>query len=201
MDAKSVDKKIKDNGFTLEQAECYKYFYLDRGCFTKVISDQQYDQMVNNRIEKLNNKDVALDKLGIDIDQVKEIEPVNLTGFDLSETVYIKQENGRYVSPKIDLIWLFFSDTQIYIYSCKFNMFYSTIKESTEEYFYKDVTAFRTTTEVATDEHKIEIPNAQYNKFTVIVPGADLGIAVSNLGDFSDTIAGIKQKLREKKNA
>lgn len=208
MDAKTVDKIIKARGYTPEQAECYKYFWLDRGCFTKVISDEQYNQMVRNRLDKWNTEELALEKLGIDIDQVKEIAPVNLTGYDFFEVPVIKQESGDYVSPKVDLIWLFFSDTQIYIYTCKFSMFSSVVTESTEEYFYKDVTAFKTETKAATpekDEHGQSItnvpPDLQYNLFSVIVPGATLHVAFNNLESSSDTIAGVKQKLREKKNA
>lgn len=200
MNAEQVNKIIKERGYTPEQAECYKYFCLDRGCFTKVISDEQYNQMVNTRLDKLNKEDIALDKLGIDIDQVKEIPPVNLTGFNFEAAYVQKQENGTFVSSKYDLIWLFFSDVQIYIYTCQFNMLSSAIKESTEEYFYKDVTAFKTSTEDATDEDNKPLPNVQFNKFSVIVPGTKLQVGVTKLESFSDTINGIKQKLREKKN-
>ena len=73
--------------------------------------------------------------------------------------------------------------------------------ESTEEYFYRDVTSFnsRTETEEAKDNHgnKIEVES---NKFCIVVPGATLTVALQDTtGDFESAIQGMKQKLREKK--
>ena len=73
--------------------------------------------------------------------------------------------------------------------------------ESTEEYFYRDVTSFttRTETEAAKDIHgnKVEVES---NKFAMIVPGATLCVALDDTnGDFEAAIQGMKQKLREKK--
>lgn len=204
LDSKQLNEIIKKSGFTPEQAECFKYFFLKRGCFTKVMSDAQYDQMVQNRLEALNKEDIALEKLGIDIDQVKEIAPVNFTGYNYDKDIYMHQENGSYVSPTVDLMWLFFSDTQIYMYSAKFNMFSSIIEEGTEEYFYKDVTAFRTETTqvlVKVDEKDLPLPGLLVNKFTVVVPSASVTVTFDNIESSSDTINGLKQKLREKKNA
>lgn len=197
------DKQLAQlkSGKTPTQAKCIDYFCKDPGCFSSNPSDEWYNAEVKKQLDKLNTQERALDKLGVDIDQVNEIAPVNFHGFDYDGVKYFhKQNSGHWVTPKYELLWLFFSDTQIYLYKCAFDMFNNRVDESTLEYFYKDITAFRTSTMSPKEETAPQ--DIRYEEFSVIVPGDRVDVSLSGTEENSSAIiAGMKQKLREKKNS
>lgn len=71
--AKMVKQLCK--GKNSEQSEVIAYF-LRAGCGAKIISDEQYLQMVDRKKQKYGSAKYALNKLGIDEEQVNEISPV-----------------------------------------------------------------------------------------------------------------------------
>ncbi|MDE5787377.1 MAG: hypothetical protein K2H79_02390, partial [Bacteroidaceae bacterium] len=80
-------------------------------------------------------------------------------------------------------------------------------KEKTEEYFYKDITNFSTsseTNEVAQydkKEDKTVLVNVDENRFAVTVPGDKFYCSLEQSDYTERAIQGMKAKLREKKNA
>lgn len=198
MDKKQLQSLMQ--GKTNAQRIAYEYFYKEPGCLSSKPSDQDYNNLVQNRLKELNTQDRALEKLGVDIDQVNEISPVNFHGYDLDEGPYLRQNSGEWVTPRYEFIWVFFSDSQIYIYHCSFNMFNNGIDESTQEYFYKDVTSFKTAT--YKPKNAPQDTDIRYEKFSIIVPGDSVSVSMTGTEENSTSIVnGMKQKLREKKNS
>lgn len=87
-------------------------------------------------------------------------------------------------------------------------------QERTDEFFYKDVTSFSTTSTSdiistpvwATAQGcggkstlTIEEASIQSNKFVMVVPGDKLSMSMDGGSDAESTIQAMKQKLREKK--
>ena len=72
--------------------------------------------------------------------------------------------------------------------------------ESTDEFFYKDVTSFSTSSETETahglSDNKFEV---ETNKFCMVVPGDKLFVSMDGVTDSEAIIQAMKQKLREKK--
>ena len=172
------------------------------------MTDADYDQHVQNVIAKLNTKQRALNKIGLDEDQLREIDPVFFEGYS-SENAFVGKDD-KLRSTKYETAWLFFSDTQVYMYSYKMDMMSDDKKESTEEYFYKDITNFSTSAETieafktktgcfgSSEKEKV---NREFSNFGLIVPGDKFRCSTSNVKNLDQSVNAMKQKLREKKNA
>jgi hypothetical protein len=202
-----------------------KYFqYIDDGgCFgKKYISDEELFAYQNSAVGDLEGrKTQALNKLGVDIDQVSEIEPVGFQGYawmaeELKgmEKDYVRYTSGgNVITPTKEITWLFFGDEQVFVYKCRVDLCDSQLRsEKTQEYFYKDITAFAT--ESTSHRQKIaeyeegcgknewvhSDKTIQVEKFKIAVPGDTFNCAMSPEDDNESKIAAMKQKLRDKKN-
>lgn len=188
-------------GKSKRQVMVIRYFCRDdEGCFSSSnISDDVYTRMVTHKRDSFRFRERALEKIGIDETEISEIPPVTFEGYVFGNAFAKQQAGGGWVSSAYQVAWLFFSATQVYVYRCTFNMDNDKREEHTDEFFYKDITSFSTTseTEIAhgADEGDFEI---ETNKFKMVVPG-DI-ILISMTGNASEnTIQAMKQKLREKK--
>ena len=194
-------------GKTEDQKKVIKYRH--GGVFVLgKMTDADYDQHVQNVIAKLNTKQRALNKIGLDEDQLREIDPVFFEGYSSENSFVVKDDKLR--STKYETAWLFFSDTQVYMYSYKMDMMSDDKKESTEEYFYKDITNFSTSAETieafktktgcfgSSEKEKV---NREFSNFGLIVPGDKFRCSTSNVKNLDQSVNAMKQKLREKKNA
>ncbi len=193
---------------TKEQRKIITEFFLFKsGCGNREMTENEYLSLVKNKYDSLKLKEKALQKLGIDESQVQEIEPVEFVGFSYEDDYFAK---GNLTS-KYESTWIFFSDTQIYVYSYLFDMTSNSTKERTEEYFYKDVTSFSSSTkslEIITSQPsgcgssmnsvKGSIDMAY---FSIVVPGDKFNCTMQSNDTTEKIIQGMKQKLREKKNS
>jgi hypothetical protein len=188
------------NGKTLEQAKVIRYFVQQEGCMKKNMSDDEYSRMVQAKRDTLNLKSRALSKIGLDEDQVSEISPAMFEGFVYQNAYAKKRANGQWVSSSYQVSWVFFSSDQVYLYSYTFNMDDDNKKERTDEFFYRDVTSFSTSSETekakGNSGQQIEV---ETNKFAMVVPGDKLYMSMDGVTDADRIIQGMKQKLREKK--
>jgi len=190
-----------------EHEKVRKYFTAT-GCIASLtrMKDDVYDKMVVDKLNALNLKQKALGKTGLDEDQLKEIPPVYLHGFNFSSGSYIRiGKDGRLRSSKYDATWLFFSSTQMYMYSYTMDMASDSKLEKGEEYFYKDITNFSTTSESVSAPQtsgcggNSKPQSREYNTFTLVVPGDKFSCSISGVTDADKSISAMKQKLREKK--
>ena len=187
-------------GKTPEQVKVIEYFCKQEGCLSKNISDDEYISMVFRKRDSLNLRQKALNKIGLDEDEVSEIPPAMFEGFVYKNAFAKKRANGNWVSSSYQVAWLFFSSTQIYIYKYTFNMDEDKKSESTDEFFYKDVTSFSTASETETahglGDQKFEV---ETNKFKMVVPGDKIFISMDGISNSEDIIQAMRQKLHEKK--
>lgn len=195
--AKAVRTLTK--GKTEEQTKTIEYFCKE-GCMAKTISDEEYLDMVRKKRDSMNLRQKALSKIGLDEEEVSEIPPAMFEGF-VFKNAYAKQTaGGKWVSSAYQVSWVFFSSTQIYLYSYTFNMDEDKKNERTDEFFYKDVTSFSTLSETDTAHglggNKFEVTSEQ---FAMVVPGDKLFLAMGDIENADSIIQGMKQKLREKK--
>lgn len=195
--AKAVRKLTQ--GKTDEQTKTIEYFCKE-GCMTRTITDDEYLDMVRRKRDSMNFKKKALDKIGLDEEEVSEISPAMFEGF-IYKNAYAKQNSsGKWVSSAYQVSWIFFSSTQVYLYSYTFNMDEDKKNERTDEFFYKDVTSFSTLSESDTAHglggNTFEVTSEQ---FAMVVPGDKLFMAMGDIPNADTIIQGMKQKLREKK--
>ena len=188
-------------GKTPEQQNVIKYF-VDGGCMSKSMSDSEYESLVASKVSGLNTKKMALDTIGLDIDEVSEIPPVELQGYSYDGATYIKKNaSGKYVSSKYQITWLFFSSTQVYTYTYFISLDKDEKYQNTLEYFYKDVTSFSTST--APQEYSDAKGNTekfQSAMFKMVVPGDSFFASITDVSNADQILQAMKQKLREKKS-
>lgn len=210
--AKDLDSMLK--GRTPEQQAVIKYFMGDGGCMSKVMADSEYDEKVAAKVASLDIKQRALNQLGLDEDQVKEVEPVHFENwkFDTTNSLAKLGKDNIWRSTSYQVTWIFFSAEQVYIYQYTLNMNEDGKKEQTEEYFYKDITNFSSSSESVEKEDVLVKTNCkgegtyerriiETNVFKIVVPGDKLECSLKK-NDYTDSaVQGMKAKLREKKNA
>lgn len=199
-------------GRTPEQQSVIKYFYGAGGCLSKGLTDDQYDDMVRKAATSMDFKQKALDKIGLDESQVAEIEPVHFEAFyfsDKNDNLNKRGTDGKWRSSEYMITWIFFGDSQMFVYQYTLNMCSGSKKEQTMDYFYKDITNFSAASETYEKEVLQNVScsgQATYarvpvdvNEFRLIVPG-DKVICSMEQNDYTErSIQGMKAKLREKK--
>ena len=152
-----------------------------------------------------------MSKLGIDIDQVSEIDPVQLVGWVYGEGRRKKRGLDNVLrSSGYQVTWLFFSSDQVYVYQHVFSTDEDARSERTEEFFYRDITSFSTESETVeftqgvsgggctskTEEQRLT-ENVEY--FRLVVPGSSFRASILKSDYTQSSIRAMQQKLREKK--
>lgn len=212
MDPKEVKELKRDR--TPEQKKAIDYVCFETGCFGKpLVNDEEYDQMVMEKVKATDWKRKALNKIGLDEDQVAEVEPIHLEAFNfdnLKARPRRGKDDKKWRSERYQISWVFASDTHVYVWQYTFSMIDDTKNERTEEYFYKDITNFTTiaeTQEMETGElvgclkKSIEWKRktVDYNRFAVTVPGDKFYCSTEDNEYIESSVQGLKAKLREKK--
>ncbi len=191
------------SGKTAEQKKVISKYFLVSGCLGSLtaMKDADYDNMVDAKVKSLNLKARAISKIGLDESEISEIKPIMFEGYDDSGEYYSKiGSDGHVRTSKYQVTWLFFSATQVYFYTYTFSMTDDSKKENTEEYFYKDITNFSTTTvSVEYNDNKGRKQTQDLSKFAIVVPGDKMYCAIGGSEDVERSIQAMKQKLREKK--
>jgi hypothetical protein len=193
-----------------------KYFFdISSGCICgKILSDEDYLNILTNRIGDFDRKQVAYTKLSIDESMVNEVAPVKLEGFSVEDaylksinssnlklqnesTKWIAQQAKTFVTSTYQISWLFFGNEQIYIYRYEYIADEGFANENTQEYFYKDVTSFSIVSENINDRAKKT--NLAVETFRIIVPGDKFTCAFDDTPENQASIKGMQQLLRNRK--
>lgn len=211
MDSKEVKKLCK--GRSEDQQQIIHYFCDERGCLSNGIPDSDFDANKVRQISALNLKQKALNKLGIDEDQVKEVDPICLEGPVYKTSTWRRRggdQTNRYSAYQVT--YIFCSSDQVYAYQYTINLDSDEKKERAEEYFYKDITNFTSIDD--TEEFEFEVtkggchPSTETqrikvntNTFKIAVPGDAFECSMISNSEIEGQIQALKAKLREKKNA
>jgi hypothetical protein len=220
-------------GKSADQCKCIDYFLTPdddtsgkkkkkKGCFAPKQWDiSDYCKHVQSIVDSLGLKERAIAKIGLDLDQISEIEPVALSSFIFKgDGLYFKSEEssikGEYihVSNKYSVTWIFFSDTQIYTYTYILDTISDNAIELTRDFFYSDITCIRT-------EHEVEEAiyskkkgcgclgkkkesyyhnNKHWHTLQITVPGDSYSFTCRTTDTIEQSIQAAKSMIREKKN-
>ena len=216
-DVAARTKEMSDlcRGKNSEQQSIIKFFYgAGGGCLSKSgMTYQQYQEKVFARLKKLNTRQMALKKLGIDEDEVREIEPVSFEGFlytDKNDNLVARAGSG-WVSSDYQITWIFFGERELFIYQYSFSMISDSKRENTMQYFYQDVTNFAAASETyqkwtsqpaggckgGVDYTQV---STDADEFKIVVPGDTLKCSMTPTDNTDAAIRGMRNKLREMKN-
>ena len=122
-------------------AICY---YLD---IKKSISDSELDQYCESRVGDL--KIEAINKLGIDEDEVSEVQPLQVSSYDNASkalgALYKQGNDGIWRSSQYMVTILFCSKEMIHCFVRRFSIIRDGHNDSIEEYFYRDIVSIKVT--------------------------------------------------------
>lgn len=216
-DAAAKRKEMNDlmRGKSDDQKANIKFFYgSDGGCTSKGITVQQYQEKLYARLRTLNTKQMALKKLGIDEDEVREIDPVAFSGYvfsDKDDNLVARAGSNNWVSSDYQVTWLFFGERELFIYQYSFSMISDSKRENTMQYFYQDVTNFAASTETyqkwvsepkggCSRGNEYRQASTDVDEFKIIVPGDSLKCSMTPSDTTDAAIRGMRNKLREMKH-
>jgi hypothetical protein len=200
-------------GRTDDQQKAILYFLGGTGgCLgTKPCSDAEYDVIVRARLTSVGTKEQALERLGIDIEQVNEIDPVRLEGFNYTKQRIKRGDDNLLRSSGYQVTWLFFSSDQVYAYQYVFALDDDAKNVRTEEYFYRDITNFSTKTNTVEYNKNMgggcmSQPTTQRSTedvdvFRLVVPGDSFEASMTQSDYTTKAVRAMQQKLREKKTS
>jgi hypothetical protein len=142
-------------GQTPEQQKLIKYFMAPDGCFSKNISDEEYEKIVWDKINLLNLKQRALDRAGFDEYRVNEIPPVELRHWHFGEKALKKRGlDGLFRSSAYQVTWLFFTVNLVFIYQYTLFLNKDEKNERVGTYFYRDITGLSLVSESEETEYR-----------------------------------------------
>jgi len=205
------DVKRLMKGRNAEQKKAILYFEGGNGCLNQAMKDDEYEAMVQAVAGGQDFRKKALSKCGLDEDEVKTLDPVHFEDFVIDErTPYAKLgADRRWRSSRYQISWLFFSEQQVYVWQYTHSFIDDERKEATEEYFYKDVTNFSTSSDTVekevldkvtcTGKRKKFRTNIDSNRFALVVPGDKFYCSMEQNDQTEKAVKGMKALLREKK--
>jgi hypothetical protein len=205
-DPSAVKQRYKNR--SEEQKKVIRYFTVE-GCLSKTISDEEYDSIKDAVIQRKDFKQDALDKIGLDESELQEIEPVTFHGWVFGESNVFAAKYGKDGVPRssaYQVTWLFFSASQVYLYRNTIHFDKDDKSIITEEYFYKDITNFSTSSDTVETpfwdpkQEKTVLKNVDSNRFALTVPGDKFFCSLEQNDYTNRAIQAMKAKLREKKS-
>lgn len=226
LDMVAVKAKIAaaKKGKTKEQKACIDFFASDYnlgcgGCLSsaRVMSMEEYQKRVGARSASLDLRNRAIAKVGLDESEISEIAPICLSAYVFDDLFWTKAENGVAVSSQFCVTWLFFSSTQMYVYSYTFDMISDNTVEETHDFFYQDITCFKTINKLVekiVNEEKSCLKNPKgclglgdstYKQNYIVdileitVPGKSYAVWMRDAGSQTQSIQAAKAMLRERK--
>ncbi|MDO4419217.1 MAG: hypothetical protein Q4B92_02530 [Ruminococcus sp.] len=159
------------------------------------VSDEEYDSSVAANID--NFKQRALDKLGLDEDEVNEIEPIYFDGFELEGFKHFKVgKDNCWRTDVVKAVILFFSKDEVHCYTNKFCTTENRSVEATDVYFYKDIVSVST----ASNNKTVQGTSVDYESFRLTTAGGtNLTVVIRDKGSAQRSINAMRSLLRSKK--
>ncbi|MBE5861924.1 MAG: hypothetical protein IKQ25_09145 [Lachnospiraceae bacterium] len=158
-------------------------------------SDEEYD---NEVVKNLNNlKSKALNALGLDADEVKEIEPISFDGYVYKNASNAKKgKDDLWRTNKYEYVILFFSEHEVHCYTYNFDTTADKKTEATDVYFYKDIVSVST----ASDSTKLLGQNIDYEYFKLTTAGGTaLSVSLRDTSNAQRSINAMRTLLKAKK--
>lgn len=98
------------------------------------VTDQDYDSIARSVLTDLTPR--ALSRLGLDIEEVKEIAPIIFDGYSFEDCTRVKRGlDGIWRSDRYKVVQLFFSLNEVHIYTYSYSTIMENTSENTDVYF------------------------------------------------------------------
>ena len=161
-----------------------------------IVTDMEYDASVASMLNDMKNR--ALNKLGVDEDEVKEIEPIPFEGYVYKGATQLKRgQDGLNRTNKYQSVMLFFSASEVHCYTYNFDTITPKQSEDTDVYFYRDIVSVST----ASESVQVLGQNIEYEYFKLTTAGGTaLTVSLRNVDEnVQRSINAMRALLRAKK--
>lgn len=159
-------------------------------------SDSDIDAAVNSQLSNLQQR--ALNKLGLDIEEVKEIAPISFHGYDYKGALVKQGKDDLYRSSKYEAVMFFFAADDVHCYTYNFSITEDWHRDSTDVYFYKDLVSVST----QTDNMTVGALKFDYEYFKLTTAGGtSISCNVRNANDSQRSINAMRQLILAKKRS
>lgn len=160
-----------------------------------IVTDAEYDASVSSMLNNMQAK--ALNKLGVDEDEVKEIAPISFDGYVYKGASQAKKgEDGLWRTNKYESVMLFFSEHEVHCYTYNFDTTSQKQTEATDVYFYKDIVSVST----ASDSVQVLGQNVDYEYFKLTTAGGTaLSVSLRDVSNAQRSINAMRALLKAKK--
>jgi len=172
-----------------------------------IVTGAELDRICTDYLKK-NLKSMAKMKLDIDEDQVREVGPIQIDGYDYKELNTIEPEikkgdDGKFRSSHYSGTMFLFSADQVFYYQLRFSLISDAKQEITREFHYDDIVD--TSTESSTRRFGDGLDKyVNYEEFLLVTTGGTkMGASLSG-SDKENTdrsIRGMRSLLRSKKQS
>lgn len=164
-------------------------------CKRGAVTDAEYDASVASMLNNIQEK--ALNKLGIDEHEVKEMSPIPFDGYVYQGAAHAKKgDDGLWRTNRYEVVILFFSKHEVHCYTYCFDTTSPKRTEATDTCFYKDIvsvsTGFDTVHAFGRDI------DYEYLELTT-AGGTTLSLSLHDIDDAQRSINAIRALLRTKK--
>lgn len=160
-----------------------------------IVTDAEYDASVGSMLNNMQGR--ALNKLGVDEDEVKEIAPISFDGYVYKGASQAKKgEDGLWRTNKYESVILFFSEHEVHCYTYNFDTTSQKQTEATDVYFYKDIVSVST----ASDTVTVLGQNVDYEYFKLTTAGGTaLSVSLRDVNNAQRSINAMRALLKTKK--
>lgn len=118
----------------------------------RMITVQEYQQMVQQKVNSFDLQQMAISALGIDYSEVSEVKPLKLNSYSFfdgesvtdTETTLTYVDRGILLTSTFEINIIFFGRNQLYTYTLEFSMISDDILEKTRDIFYQDIILLET---------------------------------------------------------
>ena len=161
------------------------------------VSDSDYDASVSSNLRNMKNR--ALQKLGLDEDEVRESDPISFDGYRYSGATKIKKgKDELWRTNKYESVILFFSQHEVHCYTYNYSTTEEKQTESTDVYFYRDIVSVSTTSESV----KVLNTDIDYEAFKLTTAGGtSISVSLRDIDNAQSSINAMRNLLRAKKQA
>ena len=166
-----------------------------------VMTDEEYEQLVSEKIAGMDVPKMGMERLGLDADQIREIRPIVLRDKVITDTsleVY-NRENGSLHSSTQYVVVLYFTDEQLLAYKLQFDMCCNLRDEWTSEFFYRDICDISSRMEkniLTVGDLKFEYSSTEVE---IVSTNSRIGFVLGANNPAAASVQAMKQKIRERK--
>ena len=173
-------------------------YYMEKTVNKKIFSDSQLDQYCESLVKDLKTE--ALNRLNLDEDEVREVEPVQVSGYDNTSKawgiLYKQGKDSMWRSSQYQVAVIFCSKDMVHCFVRNFSIIMNDSHDSVEEYFYRDIVSIKVARDDSNAKNEyIELTASSGTAFKFAFKKSDSENVNRSIGAMRNLIKAKKQSM------